>query len=368
MAINTRGKILVCFLILVSAVTACQVEQAPELTLTKPPSSLISTAKPSQTPVPTPTFIPLPTPMPQTESNCPSNGWTLYNEENGLSGNVVEILAIDRLGGIWVGFDDSSLNRMSNGKWFTLQKSFASGIINAILPLDDGSVWLGTQGGVGSYYKDQVWEDFILKPGGKPTSIYAVGVSSVGEVFLGSWNGLFTLVDREFVGFLKPVPPDYQFAVKSITFDQDGGMWVGAKYNIHYYKDGIWGTFERTGEPYYDIVDIEELQNGEMWFATMDGVYTYDGRKWQPNSPEIYNSEGDRVRVTVYSLAQSPDGRIWIVVKGNNGKEIQVYENGSWKPMELGGGDPEAKPRWVEVDSWGAVWFGTSQGVLCYNP
>jgi len=364
----SQKNLIFLMLSLVIAFSACRVEQAPEPTPTEPPLSLIPTAKPSQTPEPTPTFIPLPTPMPQTESNCPSSGWTLYTEENGLAGNMVEYLAVDRLGGIWVGFDSSNLNRMSNGKWFTVQKSFASGVVNAIVPLDDGSVWLGTQGGVGSYYKDQIWEDFMLKPDGKSTSIYAVGISPVGEVFLGSWDGLFTLVDGEFAGFSKPVPPDFQFAVKSITFDQDGGMWVGAKYNIHYYKDGIWGTFERTGEPYYDIVDIEELQNGEMWFATMDGVYTYDGIKWQSNSPEINNSEGDPVRVTVYSLAQSPDGRIWIVCKGNNGKEIQVYENGSWMPVELGGEDPEAKPRWVEVDSWGAVWFGTSRGVLCYNP
>lgn len=363
-----RCKIIVWFLILLIIVTACRVELAPEPTLTELPPSLIPTTKPTQTPEPTPTVIPLPTPMPQTESNCPSNGWTLYTEENGLAGNVIDYLAVDRLGGIWVGFDDESLNRMSNGKWFTLHKSFMSGVVNAILPLDDGSVWVGTQGGVGSYYKDQIWEEFVLRPDGKSTAIYAAGVSPVGEVFLGSWDGLFKLVDGEFAVFAKPVPLDRQFAVKSIAFDQDGGMWVGAKYNIHYYSDGIWGTFERPGEPYYDIVDIEVLQNGEIWFATMDGVYTYDGFKWQSNTPEIFNSEGDPLRVTIYSIAQSPDGKIWIVCSGNNGKEIQVYENGSWMPVELEGVDPEAKPKLVELDSWGAVWFATSRGVLCYNP
>ena len=367
MAAFSGLKNLVGLLILLIAFASCQAEQAPEPTKTEPPPSITPTDKPSLTPEPSQTLTPFPTPVPQTESSCPLGGWTLYTEKNGLVENWVKSVAVDKTGQVWAGFSQGRVNLLQNGNWITLPHTVGApfGDVRTLLPLDDGSVLVGTQSGEVGFYSNHTWKSWDIKPGGENTSIYAVEVSPGGVVFAGTWHGLFQLQGDEFTPFTKPLPDNYLFTVKSLLWDSGGRLWVGGKYGIHYFQSGTWRTFTRSGSDYYDVVDIEERYTGELWFGTMDGVYTYSGDIWKRTSPEDLSNDSDPDRARIESLAIGPDGKVWIIVNGN---EVQIFEKSSWRSVPLEKIDPESQLNQVDIDPWGAAWFATYEGVLCYNP
>lgn len=358
-------KIMVWLLILSIAFTACRVEPAPEPTRTDLPPSLVSTAKPTQTPAPTQTNYP--TRIPQSRSNCPPGGWTLFTEKDGLVDNWPRTLAVDHDGRVYVGYLKGNISYLLNGIWTTYPDTpgSPSNQTNKIVPLENGDIWTGNQNGYIALYHNYDWKMWSgISVDGETTAVYDLEIAPDGRVWAATWDGVFQLRGDKWQPFSKPVPEAILFSAKSVQLDQADGLWVGAKYGLHYFKDGIWNNITTGYEPIYDVVFIEEDQFGNLWFGYMDGILFFDGTVWQRVFPAQGSGPSVGSRSRVDSLALGIDGQIWV----SSHQGATVYEDGKWKQLTPDVGENGIQLYQVDLDPWGAAWFISNEGVLCYNP
>ncbi len=166
--------------------------------------------------------------------------------------------------------------------WLTLPESLGSPTytVNDIVALGYGILWVSTQSGQLTYYQDGKWRSWYELMEGGGTAIYDIEVADDGQVWAGTWDGLFQLRGDQWAPFPKPVAESIQLSVKTVHLDQRGGLWVGAKYDLYYYLNGSWGMHGAGTLHIQDVYDIEEDDSGKIWFAGRGGVYTFDGEHW----------------------------------------------------------------------------------------
>lgn len=141
-------------------------------------------------------------------------------------------------------------------------------------------------------------------------------------------------------------------------------------------KQGAYAYMTHTG-PHTDtsvsISAIAEDRNGDIWVATMgEGIYRYDGESF-----DNFTVKDGLVTNVVYAILEDKDGNLWFGT--TNG--VSRYDGRSFKsfPFSLIRGnapsfrsDADAPNPHTEVwsmvqDKKGRIWFGTTNGVYCYD-
>ncbi len=332
--------------------TVIPATQTPSLTPSKTPTS-----------IPTSTSTPWPTRIPQEESNCPPGGWTLFSEETELAGSHIKSLATGPDGVIWAADYYGEIYWLYSGTWSTLPLDPIPNI-NVMVPLDTGGLWVGTQGGRVSLVEGygKLWSSRVLPMEKGGTAVYDLAISPQGHVWAATWDGLFELWGEDWFRIPKPVPEYVDlYSPKSLYFDQQGGLWVGARHSFNYYYQGAWSGPADGIPELVNVEDIETDHSGRLWFGSLTGAFVYDGETWE----KIYPAEDFPAGILqIESLAVDQEGRVWLV----SSEDSAVYQDGSWQPVIPDVGSPDISLRSVEVDPWGAMWFVSTEGVLCYLP
>jgi ligand-binding sensor domain-containing protein len=119
----------------------------------------------------------------------------LYTDRDGLPQNVVECIAFDRKGFLWVGTQNGAA--LYNGRsWTTVNmpERNTSNYVFAILAASDGSIWFGTQQAGLCRLKDGKWDVFNAANSGLPNNevrclMEIPGTSSDPAIWAGTGGG-----------------------------------------------------------------------------------------------------------------------------------------------------------------------------------
>ena len=171
--------------------------------------------------------------------------FTHIDKSKGLPSNVINSIASDQLGFIWVGTTDGlcryesensiKVFKVDNPK---IEGGLQSNTIKVIYPDSKGNLWIGTQyGGLTKYdQQNKRWTTFIHKKD-DPSSIsnndiLSIEEDSAGRLWVGTENGLniYHSESNNFTSFLinKNDPSALQAkAILSILEDDKGWIWVG---------------------------------------------------------------------------------------------------------------------------------------------
>ncbi|MBS1732971.1 MAG: hypothetical protein JST02_06715 [Bacteroidetes bacterium] len=159
--------------------------------------------------------------------------------------------------------------------------------------------------------------------------------------------------------------------------DKYGNLWFGTTENGLYKYDGK--SFRQflvaDGLPSNSINDMLEDKNGKVWIGTEVGVCLYDGKtfskiqiplpkKLPSNKKEFYKTQ------IVYDIMQDKRGKLWFATIDG----VYVYDGESFTPLIideaangfLGSND---KAERILEDNAGNIWFGgrTNEGVYRYD-
>ena len=268
------------------------------------------------------------------------NTWRTYTSKNSpiaavvaSSANVVDAVAIDRQGVIFIGtlggvysydgvvwcdftVDPNTLpypywNRIyligvdsQNVKWFS-HANAQDGNENHHLLITS--------------YDGGVWQSFDLAQYAQPglellCRCFAEDLDG-GRWFGYTWPGV-AYISRDLSSqmvFTKENSPLPWNGANAIWFDQDGQVWVAGASLLHFDGEKLETlTTANTGLPSNAVSFITRDLNGEYWFATSRGVSVYDGEGWitldTDNSPIA--SRG------VNSLAFDFMGNRWMATSG----------------------------------------------------
>lgn len=341
--------------------------------------------------------------------------WINYTGENGLPGNNVKQVLQDREQNIWIGMYGTGLARLVDEAYtyYSLEGLESGNSIFSIFSAGQHR-WFGTENGVvrmdlsgretrfyaGSRYG--LPDDIITAIGGKPDGTLWAGTEKNG---IYRWD---TGQDR-FISF----PISEGILENSINALEMFGrfLWVATEKGVCKVDtesgEVRWFTISNAGLSHNTLNDLQVDQTGRVWLSSLSNTVSY-----------IENDTVTRMVIplvgaalNIRSIAQDSDGQIWIGTYGNGvfrmeGDSVENYTsldglisdycyslvaddfNHVWVSHRGGLSRIRMEDRFISTvkdevgidrsmefnlnavykDSMGVIWFGTTSGILSYDP
>ena len=204
-----------------------------------------------------------------------------------------------------------------------------------------------------------------------------------GNLWLGTTdNGLFKYDGNSFKQFTINDGLDCN-KIYCVLEDKEGKIWVGTEVGLCLYDGKTFSKIEiplpnnlpANTNPYFQthwVYHMLQSKDGKIWFATIDGVYIYDGKTFTPFPlNEVENgflTKNDKVE----RILEDQAGNIWLGNRTNEG--VYLYDGKSvtnLQPMDVTQDGPKPKTMnwgWPQLqDHKGNVWFSNWGGAYRYD-
>ena len=147
-------------------------------------------------------------------------------------------------------------------------------------------------------------------------------------------------------------------AVNSITEDRVGNIWVAANAGVSKFDGTTFSTFGK----FKNVINILEDSEGNMWFATWNGLYQY------ADDSIIRYSESDGLSANkIFAVKQDEKGVFWVGT--DNGLfRYEAFTNDTGREKKFNSVALTGKHvLTVWIDKTGNIWAGTHEGYLKYD-
>ena len=251
------------------------------------------------------------------------------------------------------------VNQYAHTAWI-FREGFAQGRVYAIAQTPDGYLWLGTEFGLMRF--DGVRSVPWHPPGNEqlPDSwIRTLLTARDGTLWIGTLGGLASWMD----GKLTLYPELARNSVDVLLEDREGTLWAGG------YAGGMGLTRRAAGmlcaisngsaECERDafggwVASLHEDKGGALWATAQTGLW-----RWRPGTPKHYPTPD--APVSSSQALNEDDGRLLIAAE--NGISLLVEEKGVAYP--LSNARSRFKPQRLLRDRDGGLWIGTlDRGLL----
>ena len=345
----------------------------------------------------------------------PSLEVTSYTETQGLPSLVFHELMIDREDNLWIIFS-TGICKISSELWerFTRDEGLLLNHINAVYR-DGEYIFLSTDDGYNVYAENKMWKlmhqekvfncyaflakekqiyyvkDSILfrarfdeknkqilndeKLARIPHRSIELKTDKYGTLFIGTNEGLYAWHHNRLLELIS----DSMF-FREVVIDRRNHIWLGQyggsvhHYSIQYNKDQL--TVEKIETvkapdniPELDKVRaLEEDAEGNIVVGTrFNGLFYLTVEKEKVSSITYFGSEQGLSSKSVWSLAPSKDGRIWVATAlGLN--TIKRSTNGSWEVVNEGRlRSIYSSSNVLFDDSRDKVWVVTHPGIVYFD-
>ncbi|MBL7738922.1 MAG: hypothetical protein JNK14_06855 [Chitinophagaceae bacterium] len=207
----------------------------------------------------------------------------------------------------------------------------------------------------------------------------------VGNLWFGTTeNGLYKYDGKSFKQFLVADGLNSN-NIYSILEDKDGKIWIGTEAGLCLYDGKTFAKIQiplrknlppNKNQNYRNsrhwVFSIMQAKSGKLWFATVDGVYIYDGKSFTPfiitEAAGGYMSTNNNAE----HILEDKAGNIWFGGRGTEG--VYRYDGKSViniKLKELFQNGPKPKAHnwaWPQLqDKNGNIWFSNWGGVYRYD-
>ena len=276
--------------------------------------------------------------------------------------NFVSVRAIleDSRGDLWLGSNDEGLHKITAKEniTYTIEDGLPNNSIRTLAEDLDGNIWVGTAGGVVYITPEGHLISPQFAPGTTANGVIASHIycDSVGRIWLtiSNENGLFLFVN----GVFRPLLEFEQFGryfATSVFQDSKENYWFGLGDRGIYRMEK--GTARRiVTNTILDSVptnSILEDKKGNIWFGTEKGLVVYSNNEFiQYNgAPELANSN-------INKIIQDREDNIWFATDRNG---IGKMTHGKFKLSRI-----NVTVNSLDETADGRIWAGTDSGVYCY--
>ncbi|HWS41384.1 MAG TPA: two-component regulator propeller domain-containing protein [Arenimonas sp.] len=290
--------------------------------------------------------------------------YRLLDYKDGLPSPVVQSIAQDKTGYLWIGTKDG-LARF-DGKQFKVfrhipgdAQSLPSNFVQSVHVDSQDRIWLGIEG-YGLYRYNRNNSSFTAVPlfaemPSTPADIWAICSDAQGSVWLGTFGqGLFRIKpDGSTQHFMpnanEPSLPDEN--VLSLALDKQGVLWIATSSGIVQWKNEKFSAFDNALLSSKVVINLMPDIDFGMWIATSLGLDLVkpDGQVEKP----VWRDQLSDQRIMAV-LVESKTTRLFVARKGLN-----KVTNGTVEQIR-----PNDKFLTAFKDQSGGFWFGGEQGLL----
>ncbi len=277
--------------------------------------------------------------------------------------NFVSVRTIleDSRGNIWLGSNDEGLHKITINDSFTytIEDGLPNNSVRALAEDLDGNIWVGTAGGVVYITPEGHIISPQFAPGTTANGVIASHIycDPVGRIWLtiSNENGLFLFINGVFRPLLEFEKIGRYFAT-CVFQDSRETYWFGlGDRGIYKMEKGI-ATKVKTNTILDSIPtsSILEDKKGNLWFGTEKGLVVYANGEFvqYKGAPELAGSN-------INKIIQDREDNIWFATDRNG---IGKITNGKFKLSRIG-----VTVNSLDETSDGRIWAGTDSGVYCYR-
>ncbi len=203
-----------------------------------------------------------------------------------------------------------------------------------------GNLWFGTTGEGVYKYDGKIFRQFTTNEGLYSNTIWCLLEDREGRIWVGTDAGANVYAEEYFSKIDIPA--------------SEGNEWITSSVE------------NETPPKPLEIFSMMQDRSGKLWFATLDGVYIYDGQSFTPfvvdeDGKGFKNSEKNNVEYILEDKA----GNIWFGGRVNAGVFRYDGKSITKLPLEELSGHDWAWP--VLQDKHGGIWFSNWGGAYRYD-
>lgn len=302
------------------------------------------------------------------------------DNKNSMMGEAVRDICRDEQGNIWIGTEDAGINffdqehgTFTNYRPIPGQNGLSHTNIRG-LAIQDGQLWIGhvihgiecmdlkTRKITKRY---PLLKDSLTT---KNSTVYCIKVVRNGQIYVGSSDGIYryNLAKDKFV-HLQQFP---SYSVRCIYEDNQGRIWTGMFNRSFYFNPvtntGMYLPYDKLNTQRHNFVnDICQDKQGNMWFATLEGVIRYDFQTGESIHFTVKNGMPSNV---AYRIIPDDERHLWIstanglVCMDTNGEHIITFtESQGLLSRQFNENSALAVHK-------GMFYFGTVKGFIYFDP
>lgn len=305
----------------------------------------------------------------------------------------VTALFRDRHQNLWIGTYSSGLFRISGSgvDAYGTNQGLSNPTVRAIFEDDEGSLWVGTNGGV-EQFRAGAFISWGARDGLTDDYVRVVFEDSAGVMWVGTANGL----SRRSAGAWQKVSDRRFVRILAMGESRNGTQWIGTANGLYRLQGGAIKLFTTAdGLTNNNVRDIYEDRGGNIWIATDFGINvlrpngtidhlgaqignpysvgiteTPDGRIWFGTGRGLVEVHGERATLhaapkalpsnRILAIASDANGYVWL---GTDGDGVIRFRDGRSVVLTAKGGLATDTILSIVPDEAGHIWLGTSRGV-----
>ena len=305
--------------------------------------------------------------------------WKLLGPRDGLPGSTVNVALVDREGSLFLGIAGEGLaRRLGQGAFRGGGESegLAHNLVWAVLRDETagrpGALWVGTEGGLNRIDADGSIKTYRDADGLGGDTVQALAAGPGGRLFVGLWPGGVTRIGPGPGAFkrcdLAGLDPA-GIRVVSLYRGRNGDVRAGTNRGLFRLPaPGTGDRFEREvipgGRADARIYAFAEDGSGVVWAVGEGGLYRLTGPE-----PRRFGVESGFRTPDLSSFVLLPDGGFVVGHREAPGLDRVVVLPGDRlfiTPLAPAPGAPRAKTVFLGLDAASALWAGTTAGVDVY--
>jgi len=289
--------------------------------------------------------------------------WQKIDRSVGLRGAVYSVFE-DRRRSLWIGLAGRGLAQWRGyQEWrsYSTASGLSSDIVYEILPQADGTLWVGTEGGLlrGQRGSSGIRWKKVAGLDGFP--VHGVRMAPDGDVWVGTEaQGAFRLDPR--TGVVEHFGEAQGLLAKSpytLRFDHQKRLWAATDAGL-FVSAAPYTRFSRVTQlPSTQIWAVAEASDGSIWAGGTDGLFVNANGHWQN-----FTHDNGLSNQAVLALGAGANGAIWIGYRFGGGID-RVHLQPGGLAVEKGVQRPgtDGLIYFLEFDASGRLWAGTERGV-----
>jgi ligand-binding sensor domain-containing protein/signal transduction histidine kinase len=189
---------------------------------------------------------------------------------------------VGRDGDLWIGTNGSGLTHLHPRQvhMYTRADGLMSDIAMAVLPTQDGRLWVGTNCGL-AVSEGNRFRPLSERDGLANSCVWTLAEDHQHNLWIGTYGGgIFRYRDHRFTQYTmeQGLPSRIVFQIKVA---RDDSLWIATPDGLSHMKDGKFRNYTSAdGLASNRILDIHQDHAGTIWIATQNALDRFDGSRF----------------------------------------------------------------------------------------
>jgi len=276
--------------------------------------------------------------------------------QTALGSNSILSIFQDREGNLWIGTETSGIEILRRQNFRSIP-GLSDHTATAITQASDGAMWVGSNGdGLDRWQSGNV-EHFSTRNGLLSEIILALAPAADGSMWVGTPDGLNHIEGTKIQAYTSAdgLPDDL---IRSLLTDVDGSLWIGTRRGLAHWQNSRFITFTQADGFKSDLIGVLLQYHTltslhDLWIGTLNGLSRlHDGKI------TTFTTKDGLSGNIITSLAEGPNGRLWIGTKGDG---LSIWSSTSFTSLHRSDLPQEIDS--IIEDDHGDLWLGSTRGI-----